>query len=174
DVQGEGDQVVPGGFDGAEIESLDRDDPCVEQGSVGVLISDREVVDPDEPDPHLDEQAGARAVEPDEVAGEVVAIPEQAVASLQEHALGAGRDAGGGEREAVDRAFDGGAVGNVGPTHEWLERQLFCCGAALEEVEGSIDVGARVDTQLEAGYIRGVAARYGENAVEMDAGIAIV
>src|SRR5262249_22068606 len=69
DLQRQADQLVPARFDGAEIESLDRDDPCVEQGSVGVLISDREVVDPDEPDPHLDEQAGARAVEPDEVAG---------------------------------------------------------------------------------------------------------
>ena len=56
-------------------------------------IADREVVDPSETDPSLDQRPRAGAVEADVVALERVALPQRAAPGLEEDAFRPGRQA---------------------------------------------------------------------------------
>ncbi len=59
---------------------------------MGFVVSDREVVDADRADPARDDEARAASVQPQEVAGEFLLVPELGVPGLEEDSLRAGRD----------------------------------------------------------------------------------
>src|ERR1051325_78710 len=73
-TQRQADQLVPARGDAAKIEAPGRGHACIGQDPGRHLVADREVVDADQPDAELDQQTRTAAVEPNEVAGELVEL----------------------------------------------------------------------------------------------------
>src|SRR5439155_25013243 len=84
DAERQADELVAARADRTQIETFDGHDAGFEQHLMRLLISDREVVDSDEPDTPLDEQLRGAPVEQRELFGELVARPELRVWRLEQ------------------------------------------------------------------------------------------
>jgi hypothetical protein len=180
DFQGQDDEVVFAGVDGAEVEAFDDGDAAAEQDDVGAEgggaeLLDGEVVDADKFDSVVGEELGGIGREECEIAMEVrVNHPGiDAVAGAEEDAFGA---APGVAIELVGGDGDdlGINVDDEGGTHEGGERDLVYGGASADEVHGRIDVGAGVGADGVSGEVERVAAIHVIDEVELDGGVAFV
>ncbi len=141
---------------------------------MGVVIPDRQVVDRDQPDPLLEDPGGAAAVEADEVMGELVEIPEPRVRRLQDQSLRSGRHPGARERLPVDRVTRIGDLDHLAAAEHRLERQCVDAGAVVEEVQGSVDVGARVHAHRQAADVGAVSGVDGQRPLHLHARVLAV
>src|SRR5439155_5522134 len=102
ELQGGADDEVAAGGDRTQVQALEDDGAGLEEGEVhfvggGMELLDRQVVDADELDSAIGEQAAGVRGEADEVAVEGVVVPETAVGGLDQEAEGVRRQAGGFE-----------------------------------------------------------------------------
>jgi hypothetical protein len=145
-----------------------------EKLEMSVAVTNREVVDPDEPCPVPDERDGARAVQADEVLCESVAFPETRVPCLQQHTLGPRSKAEAVDEMRVDRFGGGRRVDDRARPDELLERELVDAGTIGEEVTRRIDVRTRMRSEFDPRDVRRIAIHERLRELDRDTWIAFV
>jgi hypothetical protein len=145
-----------------------------EKLAVGVAVTNREVVDPDEPYSIPDKRGGAGAVQADEVLRESVAFPETRVPRLQQHTLGAPRKAEAVDEMRVHRFSGGRRVEDHARPDKRLKRELVGAVPIRKEVTRRINVRTSMRPELDPRDVRRIAIHERLHELNRDTWVAFV
>ena len=140
-----------------------------------LVVADREVVDPDRPDPARDDEPRAAPVEPQEVAGELLLVPELGVPGLEENALRARRDV-----DRLEVGLPDGVTGDRRPVDddrrpaERVQGHALHPRGAFDEVHRRVHVRSGVHPQRELAHVGVTSLGDRRCALELDVRVARV